>query len=882
MATRPRLPGMSTGLDVQVATGLPSAGSPGGGDEAGAAYAAFTRLAAGFGAWADDQARAEGERAGAVAGLDPGFVSQGSSTIRGKAYDKAGEAAFLAQSQASFASDAMDIAQQHKDDPAAFKTAYDGLTARYAQRVQAAGPHLMGDFTTRATQLGTQLRMRTLDAFEAKQKDVARARLFDSTNAHFTALSKMAAGDPDGPATMVQAQAQLTALDTEIDARVAAGQISAEEAAKRKQGLRGETLLTLYVARAEKVADPAALATLRQQVRADFTSGKLSLMDGATYEKLDATFDQMGRRKQTEFTAATSAFSREIDDFVERNAKALTPPAGEWEALAAKAAGLGPRGQQMLTEARGRLQIEATMRRMSPTERADYVARLRASVTAAAPGDDAGARLKSKFEARGLAPVQAAALAGHALAESRGNTGAVNPGDGRDGSDSIGLFQWNSDRARRLRAMAAARGVPATDEDLQVDFAMQELATTEKARGDALKAATDVRAASRAVISYLRPAGWSEGDPEAGHNWSGRTAHAERLARGGESAPAAALVGYAEAADKRLTSREKDDPIGAAEQAGIMPGGVAAALDFTAPDKTAQSMRARAIQAQAVAQTSGRPAVYFRPEERAEIKDRLHKGGQAALAVIDGVTAGAGAGAMDALAEIGGDAPELAHAAMIGLQTGDTTLRTRVAAALEARRVPGARPVKPTGETLERAMKDEAGDALRGLSLAQRERVKATAALAYEQMAAQRGVENDDMGLAAEAVRLTLGSAKAGGQTYGGVASYPLGGWFGGAVKVMAPPEVRADRFADVLRALTDADLAALGDPPVRPDGKPMTASELLRVPPLARGGAYLFGRTDPDSGALTPVKSKSGREFVLNWATVAPALRARLPEAFR
>lgn len=126
------------------------------------------------------------------------------------------------------------------------------------------------------------------------------------------------------------------------------------------------------------------------------------------------------------------------------------------------------------------------------------------------------------FVSKGWSPQAAAAIVGNMQQESGGHTSARNPGDGRDGSDSIGLFQWNSDRARRLQQFAGARGKPVTDRATQLEFLDQELRTTERAAGDQLARAGDVREATRAVISALRPAGWSRSNPEGGHGFGAR------------------------------------------------------------------------------------------------------------------------------------------------------------------------------------------------------------------------------------------------------------------------------------------------------------------------------------------------------------------------
>lgn len=53
-----------------------------------------------------------------------------------------------------------------------------------------------------------------------------------------------------------------------------------------------------------------------------------------------------------------------------------------------------------------------------------------------------------------------------------------NPGDGADGSDSIGFGQWNGARARALRDYAAKTGGDPLDFNTQVGFLKQELQTT--------------------------------------------------------------------------------------------------------------------------------------------------------------------------------------------------------------------------------------------------------------------------------------------------------------------------------------------------------------------------------------------------------------------
>jgi hypothetical protein len=117
------------------------------------------------------------------------------------------------------------------------------------------------------------------------------------------------------------------------------------------------------------------------------------------------------------------------------------------------------------------------------------------------------------FQSKGWAPHQAAAIMGHLLHESGGklDPNARAPGDGRDGSDSIGIGQWNSGRAKQLKAFAAAAGKPWNDLGVQLAFVQHELETTEGGAADALRGAKDIDSAVAAGLKYERPKGFEGG-----------------------------------------------------------------------------------------------------------------------------------------------------------------------------------------------------------------------------------------------------------------------------------------------------------------------------------------------------------------------------------
>jgi hypothetical protein len=110
------------------------------------------------------------------------------------------------------------------------------------------------------------------------------------------------------------------------------------------------------------------------------------------------------------------------------------------------------------------------------------------------------------WEAKGYSPEAASVMAGHEEAESGFNPKAINPKDGRDGSDSIGIFQWNGARSKALLQFAKENNLDPYERKTQREFAARELETTEAASGAKLKSAKTLEEANSAAFGYLRPA----------------------------------------------------------------------------------------------------------------------------------------------------------------------------------------------------------------------------------------------------------------------------------------------------------------------------------------------------------------------------------------
>lgn len=158
-----------------------------------------------------------------------------------------------------------------------------------------------------------------------------------------------------------------------------------------------------------------------------------------------------------------------------------------------------------------------------------------------------------KYAMQKLSPIigkaGAAGIVGGWSQESSLNSKAVNPGDGSDGSDSIGFGQWNSTRAQNLKAFAAKAGADWHDPKTQVDFAAWELQNYPPA----IAAAAKLRASQDPNETAIIARAHYEVAAPATANDKVRVANATRLFGSDISAqPVGAQgPGFREAAEKR-------------------------------------------------------------------------------------------------------------------------------------------------------------------------------------------------------------------------------------------------------------------------------------------------------------------------------------------
>lgn len=182
--------------------------------------------------------------------------------------------------------------------------------------------------------------------------------------------------------------------------------------------------------------------------------------------------------------------------------------------------------------------------------------------------------LISEGKARGYNDMQISQILGSAMQENSLRTDG-NPGDN---GTAFGGFQWRLDRNDALRQKAAQAGVDWTDPGIQARHWYDELDTgQEKAKGERLRAATTPEEAQAAVISALRPAGFTPQNPMGGHGWANRLANGNQAyaaLTGGQYNPADAPAPGAVPAEGQQSS-----PMQAAFNASTKPAQAGSAWD---------------------------------------------------------------------------------------------------------------------------------------------------------------------------------------------------------------------------------------------------------------------------------------------------------------
>jgi hypothetical protein len=306
------------------------------------------------------------------------------------------------------------------------------------------------------------------------------------------------------------------------------------------------------------------------------------------------------------------------------------------------------------------------------------------------------------------------------------------------------------------------------------------------------------------------------------------------------------------------------DPLGWAERVGLVD---VPDVDPASPDFAGQ-FQSRAVVAEEVAAHYGREPVYLRPIERSALAAAMAGAdSETKLALLGGVAGAAGRRAAAVFAEIGEDAPAVAHVGgLVAIGGRDLAVARDALSGLtaEGEGVAAAMPQGQVGEVFGETV----GGALVGLEPAGQRAIMETARAAYSARALRAGIAEFDGDLYREVLDETLGARPSSRRLASGQIRTEkvggLGSWRGRPV--VLPVSLSQSRFEATLGGIEDRDLGPLsasGGKPEHIDGTAAGAAELRDGWLVHAGGeSYFVSMSDP---AVTPqylIDGETGADY--------------------
>lgn len=466
------------------------------------------------------------------------------------------------------------------------------------------------------------------------------------------------------------------------------------------------------------------------------------------------------------------------------------------------------------------------------------------------------------------------------IADLRKNIKADFAADALDGIDARGYAD--------LDAALDRAGRQAASDDREAMGALEE-----RARDFLTRAGAGLAIDPAELARFRLDAGTASGGPELVRNTmrmvelSGKLrdmpiADAEAYVRDlreklGPDSTAADLgqVAAAEQMVNRARMELNTDPVSYGEARGVIEP-LPALTDAQDPAGMAGLVKARIAAGDKVAGHFGVQPRYLKAGEAKALETAIRanpeSGAQIAAALVQG--AGDRAGAM--LAEFGQAAPLISGAGAILAGGGDVTAAADAIAGGSKR--PDGRAWPSKGELERRSA--GTGHLGEAVNPAARGRVLQMAEYIARKRMFDGGVEPDSeeaSQIHSRALDEAAGAVFHDGVQYGGFVEYG-GGWWGKSPRVLVDNGIRADRFGDVLAALTDDDLAALPAPPAGT----ATANRLRQATPILTSRGYVFSLGDAASGVPLLMPDTNGEPFTLDLTGMAKVLAPRVPGAFR
>lgn len=837
----------------------------------------FANLSQSLGSWTDRAAEDQGVREGKIAGLDPNYRPDADPSLMGIARRNAAEATYVntleasARQQLTSAYDEYNALPPTQRQPAALAAKISKIHDDFLQN--HVFPEVQGQFDGSFNNLSTALLHGAQTDLDQRSQDAARASFVTNQNSARDAAMRVASI----PATSDAAIADLARQhDAAVDQAVGQGIYTATEGVSLKrqflQDISSQRVKTLFdnTPDAQKPAFAARFAeqfgsagerdlvvrTVLGEAGGEGPAG-MSAVAHVIKNRVDAgTYG----KSASEVVLSPSQFSMwNPGDPAGSTARAISPDSPQYQQAA-----------KIVDDA-------FAGRSADVTKGADHYY----NPSAASP--DWGPKLAAlndvtignhRFVGKIAQPGGAMTLANNPES-AEGQTKGLSP----ETVASVSSYMASSLRTQQAQARhvesLALNDLDASVKQMEGGFAVSDADWA--AKKSQYGASPDpVVAQSFATTDAIRSmyAGFRGMTPA---QIEGQIASFDAQIAKGATGP---QVELRQAAQKYL-DRKRDDlntnPLGRAARDGVVPD--VPPLDTSNPDAFAQSLQARVGTSRHVQAFYGLSQLpLMTPDEKSQFHSIAARGGEDMVRFAASAAHVLGPDVGDFLGQVGGSAPSFAQMGRVSLMNGDAqTLRDAAAAiAMDngASKIP--RPSSTyVGQEAQRAF----GGAFFGMPDVGAD-ARSLAANAIATQGLREGWDMKDLLGNRENVRQTLqkaaGATFVGSTQYGGVGDYSPG-WFSGGrdQKVLLPPSLRADQFGAAIGAITPEDLKAI-DAPVTP--KQLKTASFVAIGP----GLYNLAMGDPSSSSPQWAVGADGSKFVLDLNRLEPALRVRLPGAYK
>jgi hypothetical protein len=354
----------------------------------------------------------------------------------------------------------------------------------------------------------------------------------------------------------------------------------------------------------------------------------------------------------------------------------------------------------------------------------------------------------------------------------------------------------------------------------------------------------------------------------------------ERLLTVGGQKPGGEDIAFAREQIGKHRKAVESDPIGVAERFGVLPVSEPLPLDGdVSPDTAESAITGRMAAAEAAAEHFGVRPRYFRPEEIATVKRLIDEDPDAALSVAAGVVGAAGGRAGDIFREFGDRAPGMLQAGNVLVAGGNDVAARDLLAGYG--KTPDGKSYTDIQPTKRRPVSEKIVGGALVFDQALARDLEAGAASIARKRVYDAGIDpksEEAKEIYGRALNEAAGATFTRGAQYGGFAAFDPGfRWK--ARQVVVPSGVRADRFEEVVGALTDADLGGVS----AKNGKAWAASDFQKAMPVRVAGGHVFALGDPSGANPMFIADAAGNPIVLDFdGALGATLKARVPEAFR